>query len=75
MERIIGEIGKQSLINIKDPSVLPIASNLYGFSKGKGIESHDLRIREVAVTNGVLLHVALASGRNLNPGSCVVGFY
>lgn len=72
MYSIIGQIGKQSLIDIKHPCVLPITINLHRPRKRCGMVRDSLQIQHVPVPGHVLLHEPQAPRGNLSPRTRIV---
>lgn len=72
MGLVIRQVGEKSLINVEDPSVLPVAGDLQRPRKRQRVPGDDHRVGPVPVAVHVVLHVTPASGRNLLPVSGVV---
>lgn len=73
MRLIVGKIGEQSLIDVEDPSVLTISSDLNPPSEAQRVIRDGCRVGQVPVAGHVVLDEGDAPGRNAGPGSSVVG--
>lgn len=73
MNRIVGQIGEQSLVNIKKPSILPIDFN--ALRELQRTLRNYLGVRQVLVAGHVILHESFAPRRDLSPRAGVIGLH
>lgn len=75
VDGIIGNIGKQRLVDVEDPRILPVAHDPDGLGEGQGVNGDDIRVRQVAVPVHVLRYDLEAFGRDGPPVPGIVGFH
>ncbi|GFS33626.1 HAD superfamily, subfamily IIIB acid phosphatase [Actinidia rufa] len=71
--RVVRHIGEQRLVDVENPGVLAVSGDLHRIRKRQRASGGDVRVGPEPVTGHVLLHVLLATRRDLTPRSGVVG--
>lgn len=73
MDGVVGHVGEQRLIDVKNPDVSAIAGDLHGLGEGERVVRDELGVRPVGIASHVILDELLATVGNGGPDSGVIG--